>query len=292
MSMQNRPVEIRVPVMERYLSGLYWPGEGTPIIALHGWLDNAHSFLPLMEQAKADKTLLGNRPVLALDFCGHGLSEHFPHGEMLHFVNHVQDVVFAAKHMQWERFSLLGHSMGAAVCLLVAATFPEKVTELVMIDAMGPQITAEGELASTLKKAVMDVDKRTGKKPPYYATFDEAVAARMKGIFPVTHSAARLLCERGMYFDAQGWTWRADQRLRFTSALRFSEQQVKEFSQNVQCDSLFIGAKQGIAGARDLSQRLGYLNQVEVVMLEGGHHLHMEEVVPVLTAIEAFYGRQ
>lgn len=285
------PLAIRVPVAQRWLAGLYWPGEGAPIIALHGWLDNANTMLPLLEHAYGQHSNLSQRPVLALDFCGHGLSDHFPHGEQLHLVNHVQDVIEAAKHMGWQHFSLLGHSMGAAVGLLVAAAFPEQVVDLVMIDALGPQTTQQGEVAHTMRQSIAGMAKRASKAPPYYAKFEDAVAARMKGIFPVQENTARLLCQRGMYYAAEGWTWTADARLRLTSILRFSEAQAEEMIAAVVCPSLFIGAKQGIAGVRDLTPRLKLLRNANVVMLDGGHHLHMEEVPSVHGAIETFYTR-
>lgn len=289
MAITVSPLAIRIPLAERTLAGLYWPGKGEPIIALHGWLDNAHSFLPLLEYAYAQKGMLSERPVLALDFCGHGLSDHFPKAEQLHLVNHVQDVIQAAEHMGWQKFSLLGHSMGAAVSLLTAAAFADRVGTLVMVDALGPQITARGEVAVTLRKAITGMAVRANKSPPYYESFEDAVLARMKGIFPVNENTARLLCERGMHYAAQGWTWNADTRLRLTSILRFSEEQVEEMLDAVECRNLFIGAKQGIAGARDLSSRLERLKNSAVVMLAGGHHLHMEELAPVHETINTFY---
>src|SRR5699024_910298 len=287
----DSPLAIKIPVADRFLAGLYWPGEGDPIIALHGWLDNANTMMPLLQHAYAQASTLSTRPVLALDFCGHGLSDHFPKGEQLHLVNHVQDVIEVAKHMGWQRFSLLGHSMGAAVSLVTAAAFPEQVIDLIMIDALGPQTTQQGEVAATLRKSITGMAKRVKKEPPYYASFDDAVAARMQGVFPVSDNTACLLCQRGMYYAAKGWTWTADMRLRLTSILRFSEAHADEVIAQVACPSLFFGAKQGIAGARNLTPRLKLLNNAEVVMLDGGHHLHMEEVPSVHRVIERFYTR-
>jgi len=41
----------------------------TPVLALHGWLDNAASFIPLAQH-------LNETNLIALDFPGHGKSEH------------------------------------------------------------------------------------------------------------------------------------------------------------------------------------------------------------------------
>ncbi|HAS30592.1 MAG TPA: alpha/beta hydrolase, partial [Alcanivorax sp.] len=104
------PVERRFRAYGQELAGLQWPGEGEPVLALHGWLDNAASFQPLAEP-------LGH-PLVALDFAGHGHSEHRPRHQATHYVDHVRDVLAVADQLGWDRFVLVGHSMGAGVACL------------------------------------------------------------------------------------------------------------------------------------------------------------------------------
>ena len=52
---------------------LFGPEDGLPVIALHGWLDNANSF------ARLAPRLEGLR-IIALDMAGHGHSGHRPPG--------------------------------------------------------------------------------------------------------------------------------------------------------------------------------------------------------------------
>ena len=52
---------------------LFGPQQGIPVIALHGWLDNANTF------ARLAPRLHGLR-IVALDLAGHGYSDHRPVG--------------------------------------------------------------------------------------------------------------------------------------------------------------------------------------------------------------------
>src|SRR5690606_3948749 len=104
------PEERRIEAWGLPLAGRFWPGEGTPILALHGGLDNANSFLPLAAH-------LG-QPLFALDFAGHGKSAARPLNTAIHYIDNVRDVLAAADALGWQRFVLLGHSMGAGVASL------------------------------------------------------------------------------------------------------------------------------------------------------------------------------
>ena len=66
--------EIRLSLPHIELAAhLFGPEDGVPVIALHGWLDNANSF------ARLAPKLTGLR-IVALDLAGHGHSAHRPPG--------------------------------------------------------------------------------------------------------------------------------------------------------------------------------------------------------------------
>ena len=95
----------------------------TPIIALHGWLDNAASFDHLIP-------LMNNVHVIALDMMGHGKSSHRSADSFYEPWIDVGDVISVADQMLWDKFTLLGHSRGAIISAFIAGTFPERIKNL------------------------------------------------------------------------------------------------------------------------------------------------------------------
>ena len=83
------------------------PGQ-VPVIAVHGWLDNAGSFDLLAP-------LLDGCHVLALDSAGHGHSSHRSPDASYNIWQEVGDLIDIADQMGWPRFSAIGHSRGAVL---------------------------------------------------------------------------------------------------------------------------------------------------------------------------------
>jgi len=272
--------EKKFHVFGQTLAGLSWDGQGEPVLALHGWLDNAASYLPLAAQWQ--------RPMVALDFSGHGHSDHRPDGVVTHLVDHVRDVLAVADQLGWQRFTLMGHSMGAGIACLFAAAFPERVSRLVLIEGLGPPSTPGEEVASTLRKALDDMMALADKRKPVYADIADAVEARTRGFGGLSREASALLSERGLMPVTDGWTWRADSRLRLTSSLRLTEEQVEGFVRAIQAPVCLILGEQGMGGNGMFDHRLDWLPDATVVRLPGRHHLHMEEPGAVADAINAF----
>ncbi|MEO0812696.1 MAG: alpha/beta fold hydrolase, partial [Myxococcota bacterium] len=116
--------EIRVEIPGLSLAAVaYGPTDGRPVLALHGWLDNAASFAPMAPMLEGCR-------VVCLDSAGHGRSEHRADHAGYHFIDWIPDVVAAADALGWERFVLMGHSMGAATASLTAGTYPDRVEAL------------------------------------------------------------------------------------------------------------------------------------------------------------------
>ncbi len=201
--------EKKFHVFGQTLAALSWDGEGEPVLALHGWLDNAASYIPLASQWQ--------RPMVALDFSGHGHSDHRPDGVVTHLVDHVRDVLAVADQLGWQRFTLVGHSMGAGIACLFAAD----------------------------------------KRKPVYTEIADAVEARTRGFGGLSRDASALLSERGLMPVDGGWTWRADSRLRLTSSLRLTEEQVEGFVRAIQAPVCLILGEQGMGGNGMFDHRLG-----------------------------------
>ena len=72
------------------------------IIALHGWLDNANSIVPLMPY-------LMDYHVIALDWAGHGHSDHRPSGMEYLQMDYVDDLNQLIETNEWHGAILFGH---------------------------------------------------------------------------------------------------------------------------------------------------------------------------------------
>ena len=101
-----------------------------PVLCLHGYLDNAASFLPLIQQIAQENELLPNRRIIALDWPGHGHSDHRSVGAHYHFFDYVSDLVALFELNNWQAIDIVAHSMGAMIASAFAAAFPEKVKSL------------------------------------------------------------------------------------------------------------------------------------------------------------------
>src|SRR5690606_31152108 len=187
-----------------------------------------------------------------------------------------------------EKCILLGHSMGAGIATLFAATFPERVDTLVLVEGMGPMSGEPGEGPNQLRRSIDETQALAGKQKPCYTKFDEAVTARTRGFGGPSEACSALLCERGLVQTEQGWTWRSDARLRIASASRMPEPQVEAFLRANEAPPLLVDGQRGRGGKGMFDHRTHWIASLQVVRLPGRHHLHMESPQPVANSINEF----
>jgi len=253
-----------------------------PVLALHGWLDNAASFVPIAPY-------LVGIDLVALDLPGHGRSAHLPTGAEYSLAGTVHAVLDAADALGWERFALLGHSMGAAIGSIVAAAAPARVSRFVAIEALGALADAEDHTARRLRESIAARRALTDKPLRVFADLDTAVRARMQAN-GLGEPVARLLVERGTRPVDGGWCWSTDQRLTISTATRMTEGQVRDLLSHIECPALAIHADppQPYFPEPLRSERAALLPRGRRIVLAGGHHLHMEQPADVAAAIGDF----
>jgi len=277
-----REIDLALPHLR--LAAREWGREdGARVIALHGWLDNAASFDRLAP-------LLPELRVVALDLTGHGRSQHRPPGVNHHFIDWVPEVAAAADALGWDRFSLLGHSMGAGISSLVPAIFPERVQRMVLLEGAGPLAAAAAMAPEQLSSALADEKKLEDPPARVFPNLEAAVAARARDT-ELDLESSRLLVERGTERVEGGIRFTHDPRLKTRSRTRLTENQVGAFLSAISCPVLAVRALEGWPFPKDIVMaRMAKIPDLERVEVEGGHHVHLTHPERVAPVINRFFG--
>lgn len=191
----------RVPPVQRLergpISALRF-GAGAPrVVFLHGGGQNAHTW---------DTVILGlGVPALAVDLPGHGRSAWREDGDYGPRLN-AQTLVPVLRELAPDTQLVVGMSLGGLTALRIAATAPELVPRLVLVDVT-PSAPERHEQMTKAQQGAVALVRGERSFPSFAAILDAAVAASphrdrkslRRGVF---HNSRRL--------DDGTWTWRYD----------------------------------------------------------------------------------
>jgi pimeloyl-ACP methyl ester carboxylesterase len=249
-------------------------GHGVPVLALHGFLDNAFSFKPLAEQ-------LPDVEIWALDLPGHGASAPLAMADGWSITQWLPVLGRLLDELNWDRYTLLGHSLGAILGQMLAALDP-RIERLICLDALGPLTDTDAGNLDRLQRTYQQRQASPGERR-YYESVADLWQVRVGGRFPLSERSARLLSSRGVGLSDRGWYHRYDRRLRQDSAWRMTESQVQALLGRIECPldlALFDNSPVGQA-AKVLDDRLACIDRLTIARFSGGHHGHMEDPNPV-----------
>jgi len=255
------------------IAGKRWRNGARPVLALHGWLDNAASFDALAPQ-------LSDADVVALDLAGHGLSYHRTPQGSYNVWDDLPDIVRIADRLGWSQFYLLGHSRGAIIAALLSAALPERILGSVFLDGLTPPPLPIEATFAQLGRHLRE-HLQMPKLAARYQSLQRALEVRCR-VGAISEQAARPIVERGLLASAGSWQWRADPRLHFASAFKLSAPQIAVLVQALaKIPHLLLLAENGY-GARMRSN--GELDNLPLnwQFLPGSHHFHLEEQVGLI----------
>jgi esterase len=200
-NLEEWSLDVPIPRVERFfvavdglrqISGLRWGEHEPALIMLHGGAQNAHTY---------DTVALAlQEPLIAFDLPGHGHSDPSPFGHGA-IVSHAQDIARAIEQVATGPLPLVGMSMGGIVSIVLAATRPDLIRSLTLVD-ITPSVNAE--------KAKHITDFVNG--PKSFDDFDTLLARTIE--HNPTRSVSSL--RRGILHNALQrsdgtWVWRHQQ---------------------------------------------------------------------------------
>ncbi|XP_055548089.1 probable serine hydrolase isoform X1 [Wyeomyia smithii] len=277
--------EIEIPVPWGTVAGKWWGSrQKQPVLALHGWQDNAGTFDRLCP------LLPDEVPILAIDLPGHGKSSHYPKGMHYYvFWDGISLIRRIVHYYGWTKIWLLGHSLGGALSFMYAAAFPDDVEGFISIDIAGPPARCHRKQAANLGESIdrfLRYETFPDLKTPCYKYDDaiDVVLAAYDG--SVDLQSAEVLSRRGMvpapaHLNKEGFCFSRDLRLKVALMGMLSLEQILAHAERIKCKVLNIRAVPGL----QFDNPDYYPSVVEamskssdkVVYLEipGTHHLHL-----------------
>ena len=135
----EQPLPIPAPASgerDTLVNGVRWrsrevPGRGSPVVYVHGLLSTSASWKRALAPASA------GHPAVAVDLPGFGFSDRpWPYDYTV--AGQAQALLRYLDARGFESVTLVGNSLGGAVCLLVAAERPSRVAALVLVGSASP----------------------------------------------------------------------------------------------------------------------------------------------------------
>ena len=125
--------ELQIKIPYGHIAAKWWgPKHVRPILAIHGYLDNAGTFdrlIPLLPKEQS---------YLAIDLPGHGHSSYIPNGTVYNIFDYSYIIYYICKQFGWSRVSIMAHSLGAIISFILITTFPNYIDLYIAIDATSP----------------------------------------------------------------------------------------------------------------------------------------------------------
>ena len=249
------------------------------VLCLHGWMDNWSSFLPISTEL--------NGRLIAIDLPGHGLSEHIQDGNWYHFIDYIVRLKEIVSKLNLKNFHIIGHSMGAGIGSLFAGTFPEQILSLIMIDGLGPLVNPPTDARDILRDSILKQENKKLRKRSF-EDITLAIKARMSA-GDLSFESAKVLVENQMIKNESGWRWTYDYKLKYTSSLRLTPEQLESFFIKIKCPAFIIAASKGYILKSPYWNKRLLIENLSECELDGGHHLHMDKPKETAHVINKFY---
>ena len=255
-----------VTLFHRDLGGAGKP----PLVVLHGLLGSSRNWLT------TGGDLAARYHVLAPDLRNHGKS---PHGEPMDYETMMADLLAWLDAQGLAKVTLMGHSMGGKVAMLLACRHPERVERLVVVDIAPKDYLSHAHRAEFAAMNELRLD-----------TLQSRGEAELRFESRVSDWAMRKFLTTNLERDeaGAGWRWQINLPV-ITAALPEIEGNPLVSEDKFDGPVLFVtGGKSHYVRETDLSVITAHFPKARVKVVAGsGHNPHMETRAEFVAAVMA-----
>ena len=243
-----------------------------PVVILHGLLGSSRNWQTV------GRDLSAQFHVLALDLRNHGGS---PHAAEMSYEAMVRDVVAWLEAQGLARVTLMGHSMGGKVAMLLACRHPERVERLIVVDVAPKDYFWAAHRAEFAAMNELDL-VHLASRAEAELRFEARVSDWAMRKFLAT--SLERLPENG-----QGWRWIVNLPV-LTEALSVLEKNPLAAGDRFTGPTLFIaGGKSNYVQAEDHTVIAKIFPGAKIEVLPGsGHNPHMDAREEFVALIREF----
>ncbi|CAH4030541.1 serine hydrolase-like protein [Pieris brassicae] len=284
--------EIKIPIPGGYIAGKLWGNDQQqPILALHGWQDNCgvwDALAPIV----CDK-----KPILAIDLPGHGLSSWIAPGALQDTWDVVQYITELKNYFKWDKFSILGHSLGSVGALRYAGLYPKYVDFFIAIENL---VYEDHDIDFFLKYLPKELEKcqmsqhALNKDPPEGTMEDltyKLYTAMNKSVYKQNMHYLTQRAIRPSKRDPTKFCYTRDIRLKYISMKPQNTEFLERLFSRLSCPLLYIKAANSSYKLSDEHclrvRRILEKNNpnYESHTVGGSHHVHVnnpERLAPII----------
>jgi len=266
-----------------------WGNPGAPpLILVHGGRDHCRNWDWVAQDLRRDFH------IVAPDLRGHGDSAISPSGDysMSAFLYDLAQLV----HRQGlAPVRIIAHSLGGAIALRYAGTYPENVAKLVAIEGLGPSPEmrarrTEKPVAERMRIWIEAERALAGRLPKRYDTIEDALARMRKENGHLSPEQARYLTVHGTSQNEDGsYSWKFDNYVRSMSPVDLSARDLERLWADITCPTLLVYGKESWASNPADDGRIAHFANASVAAFEGaGHWVHHDQLEAFLAEVRAF----
>lgn len=216
-----------------------WEGVGKTLLAIHGITANC------MVWQTVASAMTPTHKVIAVDLRGRGLSDKPASGYSIE--HHVRDIYHLLDRMELPKVVIIGHSLGAFISLVFAASYPQRTQGLILVDGGGSMSPEKWEMVAA---AIKPSKERLGK---FYQGEDEYLNEMKALSYYQPWNQVKTDFFRYELVKSEGYVCCGinPENIR-EEAANARKINPEEFYPDISCDTLILRATEGLIGNEDL----------------------------------------